>query len=191
MNNFTPRAGQVLALSRREAEYFHHDYVGTEHLLLGLIRLGQGVAVDILKSIGLDHAVARLEVEKRIGTGNGTKPAIKIPFTSRVKRVMAFAGKEAKMLGHVHVGTEHILLGLLRDGDGAAARMLVLRGANIEETRSKVFEAFKNNPSVANRPKPLGLFKSVRNNQRLPILILSSIACLLISVVAYFELVRH
>jgi ATP-dependent Clp protease ATP-binding subunit ClpC len=190
MNNFTPRAGQVLALSRREAEYFHHDYVGTEHLLLGLIRLGQGVAVDILKSIGLDHGAVRLEVEERVGKGNGTKPAIKIPFAPRVKKVVALAGKEAKMLGHDQVGTEHLLLGLLRDERCRAGRILTMHGVNIEETRIRIFEAFKDS-SPAKTLRCSTLLKQVGKYQRLPILILSGITCVLLCFAAWYELVRN
>ena len=189
MNNFTPRAGQVLALSRREAEYFHHEYVGTEHLLLGLMRLGQGVAVDLLKSIGLEYEAARLEVEKRVGKGNGTDPANKIPFAPRVKKVVALAGKEAKMLGHDKVGTEHLLLGLLRDEKCQAGVMLAKRGADIEETRIRIFEAFEYSTAAV----PLNraaLYKPVSKTQRLIFLFLS-ITCFLLCIAALYELVRN
>ena len=124
MNNFTPRAQQVLALARKEADRFNHNYVGTEHLLLGLIKLGQGVAVNVLQKMGLDLETVRMEVEKQVGTGPETKMVGNIPYTPRVKKVLALAGKEAKSLNHSYVGTEHILLGLLREGEGVAARVL-------------------------------------------------------------------
>ena len=115
MNNFTPRAQQVLALARKEADRFNHNFVGTEHLLLGLIKLGQGVAVNVLQKMGLDLETVRGAVEKQVGTGQETKaPQGSIPYTPRVKKVLALAGKEAKALNHSYVGTEHILLGLLR-----------------------------------------------------------------------------
>ena len=93
MNNFTPRAQQVLALARKEADRFNHNYVGTEHLLLGLIKLGQGVAVNVLQKMGLDLETVRMEVEKQIGTGPETKMVGNIPYTPRVKKVLALAQK--------------------------------------------------------------------------------------------------
>ena len=124
MSNFTPRAQQVLALARKEADRFNHNFVGTEHLLLGLIKLGQGVAVNVLKNLGLDLETVRLEVEKQVGTGPDQKMIGNIPYTPRVKKVLSLASKEAKNLNHTYVGTEHILLGLLREGDGVAAKVL-------------------------------------------------------------------
>ena len=138
MNNFTPRAQQVLALARKEADRFNHNYVGTEHLLLGLIKLGQGVAVNVLQKLGLDLDTVRIEVEKQVGSGPDTKMSGNIPYTPRVKKVLALAGKEAKALNHSYVGTEHILLGLLREGDGVAARVLKTLDVDIERTRNEV-----------------------------------------------------
>src|SRR5690242_10996878 len=109
MNNFTPRAQQVLALARKEADRFNHNFVGTEHLLLGLIKLGQGVAVNVLQKLGLDLETVRMEVEKQVGTGPDQKMIGNIPYTPRVKKVLALAAKEAKALNHTYVGTEHIL----------------------------------------------------------------------------------
>src|SRR5204863_5914766 len=113
MNNFTPRAQQVLALARKEADRFNHNFVGTEHLLLGLIKLGQGVAVNVLQKIDLDLETVRMEVEIQVGSAPETKIVGNIPYTPRVKNVLAMAGKEAKALNHSFVGTEHILIGLL------------------------------------------------------------------------------
>jgi ATP-dependent Clp protease ATP-binding subunit ClpC len=138
MNNFTPRAQQVLALARKEADRFNHNYVGTEHLLLGLIKLGQGVAVNVLQKMNLDLETVRLEVEKQVGNGPETKMVGNIPYTPRVKKVLALAGKEAKALNHSYVGTEHILLGLLREGDGVAARVLKNLDVDIERTRNEI-----------------------------------------------------
>jgi ATP-dependent Clp protease ATP-binding subunit ClpC len=138
MNNFTPRAQQVLALARKEADRFHHNYVGTEHLLLGLINLGQGVAVNVLQKMGLDLATVRTAVEKQVGTGPDSKPSGSIPYTPRVKKVLALAGKEAKALNHSYVGTEHILLGLLREGEGVAARVLKSLDVDIERCRNEI-----------------------------------------------------
>ena len=138
MNNFTPRAQQVLALARKEADRFHHNYVGTEHILLGLIKLGQGVAVSVLQKMGLDLETVRNAVEKQVGTGQETKTQNSMPYTPRVKKVLALAGKEAKTLNHSYVGTEHILLGLLREGEGVAARVLKSLEIDIERTRNEI-----------------------------------------------------
>jgi ATP-dependent Clp protease ATP-binding subunit ClpC len=140
MNNFTPRAQQVLALARKEADRFNHNYVGTEHLLLGLIKLGQGVAVNVLQKMGLDLETVRMEVEKQVGSGPETKMAGNIPYTPRVKKVLALAGKEAKSLQHSYVGTEHVLLGLLREGEGVAARVLKNLEIDIERTRNEILK---------------------------------------------------
>jgi ATP-dependent Clp protease ATP-binding subunit ClpC len=138
MNNFTPRAQQVLALARKEADRFHHNYVGTEHILLGLIKLGQGVAVSVLQKMGLDLETVRSAVEKQVGSGPEGKASGSIPYTPRVKKVLALSGKEAKALNHSYVGTEHILLGLLREGEGVAARVLKSLDVDIERTRNEI-----------------------------------------------------
>jgi len=135
--SFTPRAQQVLALARGEADRFHHQFVGTEHLLLGLIRLGQGTAFKVLARMRIDLETVRLEVEKQVGTGPDQK-LLDIPYTPRVKKVLALAAKEAKALNHTYVGTEHILLGLLREGDGVAPRVLKAFGVNTEDTRQHI-----------------------------------------------------
>src|ERR1041385_138360 len=140
MSNFTPRAQQVLALARKEADRFNHNFVGTEHLLLGLIKLGQGVAVNVLQKIGLDLETVRMEVEKLVGTGPDQKMIGNIPYTPRGKKVLALAAKEAKALNHTYVGTEHILLGLLREGDGVAARVLKNMDVDIEQTRQEILK---------------------------------------------------
>jgi len=149
MNNFTPRAQQVLALARKEADRFNHNYVGTEHLLLGLIKLGQGVAVNVLQKMNLDLETVRLEVEKQVGNGPETKMVGNIPYTPRVKKVLALAGREAKALNHSYVGTEHILLGLLREGDGVAARVLKNLDVDIERTRNEILRELDPNFSGA------------------------------------------
>ena len=152
MNNFTPRAQQVLALARKEADRFNHNFVGTEHLLLGLIKLGQGVAVNVLQKLGLDLDTVRLEVEKQVGTGPDQKMIGNIPYTPRVKKVLALAAKEAKNLSHTYVGTEHILLGLLREGDGVAARVLKTLDVDIEQTRQEILKEL--DPNFAAQEEP-------------------------------------
>ncbi len=140
MSNFTPRAQQVLALARKEADRFNHNFVGTEHLLLGLIKLGQGVAVNVLQKMGLDLETVRQEVEKQSKAGPDIKQVGNIPYTPRVKKVLALASKEAKALNHTYVGTEHILLGLLREGDGVAAKVLKELDIDIEAVRQEILK---------------------------------------------------
>src|SRR6202043_3466253 len=148
MNNFTPRAQQVLALARREADRLNHNFLGTEHLLLGLLKLGQGTAVNVLVKRGLDLETLRQEVEKQVGTGPDQKMIGTIPYTPRVKKVIALAQKEAKNLNHTYVGTEHILLGLLREGDGVAARVLKNLDIDIEQTRQEILKELDPNFSA-------------------------------------------
>src|SRR6202167_4854604 len=156
MQNFTPRAQQVLALARKEADRFNHNFVGTEHLLLGLIKLGQGVAVNVLQKLGLDLETVRMEVEKQVGTGPDQKMIGNIPYTPRVKKVLALAAKEAKALNHTYVGTEHILLGLLREGDGVAARVLKNLDVDIEQTRQEILKELDPNFAQADEPQAGG-----------------------------------
>src|SRR5580693_125070 len=150
MSNFTPRAQQVLALARKEADRFNHNFLGTEHLLLGLIKLGQGVAVNVLQKMGLDLETVRMEVEKQVGSGPDQKMIGNIPYTPRVKKVIALAQKEAKNLNHTYVGTEHLLLGLLREGDGVAAKVLRALDVDIEQARQEILKEL--DPNFAAQP---------------------------------------
>ena len=156
MNNFTPRAQQVLQLARKEADRFNHGYVGTEHILLGLIALGQGVAVNVLQKMGVNLESVRLEVEKAVGVGPETKTVGNVPFTPRVKKVLALAGSEARALNHAYVGTEHILLGLLREGEGVAARVLKNLNVDLDKTRIEVMKELDPNydPNTELPPEP-------------------------------------
>src|SRR2546427_720278 len=133
--NFTPRAQQALALARREADRFKHNFVGTEHLLLGLIRLGQGVAVNVLQKLGLDLETVRREVENQVGAGTDLKMTGTIPYTPMVKKVLALAVKESKALNHTYVGTEHLLLGLLGEDASVAARVLTSLNVDADKAR--------------------------------------------------------
>ena len=150
MSNFTPRAQQVLALARKEADRLNHNFLGTEHLLLGLIKLGQGVAVNVLQKMGLDLETVRMEVEKQVGTGPDQKMIGNIPYTPRVKKVIALAQKEAKNLNHTYVGTEHLLLGLLREGDGVAAKVLRALDVDIEQCRQEILKEL--DPNFTGQP---------------------------------------
>ncbi|MBI4027217.1 MAG: ATP-dependent Clp protease ATP-binding subunit, partial [Verrucomicrobia bacterium] len=155
MNNFTPRAQQVLALARKEADRFNHNYVGTEHLLLGIIKLGQGVAVSVLNRLNLELETVRMEVEKQVGTGPDQKMVGNIPYTPRVKKVLALASKEAKALNHSYVGTEHILLGLLREGDGVAARVLKSLDVDIDRARQEILKELDPNLQEGGEGEPV------------------------------------
>jgi ATP-dependent Clp protease ATP-binding subunit ClpC len=156
MNNFTPRAQQVLILAKREAKRFGHNYVGTEHLLLGLIKLGQGVAVAALEAMGLDLETVRYEVEKHSGPSQNVKQEGDPPLTPRVKRVLALAAKEARALNYNYIGTEHLLLGLLREGDGVAAKILSSLNVDADAVRGEVMKALDPNylPPEAQSEKP-------------------------------------
>jgi len=140
LNNFTPRVQEVLALARKEADRLHHDYVGTEHLLLGMIKLGKDIAVDVLRKMGVDFETLRTEIEGQVGSGFQHSLVGANPHTPRFKKVLALAGKEANALHHSYVGTEHVLLGLLREGEGVAARVLKGFGIGIEWTRLEVLK---------------------------------------------------
>lgn len=138
MNDFTPRAQKVIQLARKEAERFNHAYIGTEHLLLGLIALGEGVAVSVLERMDIDIETLRIEVEKFVGQGPETKTLGNLPMTPRAKKVLALANSEATALNHSYIGTEHILLGLLREDEGVAARVLKNLNVDLERTRIEV-----------------------------------------------------
>jgi ATP-dependent Clp protease ATP-binding subunit ClpC len=133
MNNFTPRAQQVLALARKEADRFNHNFVGTEHLLLGLIKLGQGVAVNVLQKLGLDLETVWMEVEKQVGRA---RPEDDWEH-SRAARRRCWRWRRKRRAPIIRTGTEHILLGLLREGDGVAARVLKNLDVDIEQTRQR------------------------------------------------------
>ncbi|MEN9300675.1 MAG: ATP-dependent Clp protease ATP-binding subunit ClpC, partial [Actinomycetota bacterium] len=136
---FTPRAKKVLELSLREALQLGHNYIGTEHILLGLIREGEGVAAKALESLGISLEAVRQQVEEIIGQGQQA-PSGHIPFTPRAKKVLELSLREALQLGHNYIGTEHILLGLIREGEGVAAQVLVKLGADLSRVRQQVIQ---------------------------------------------------
>lgn len=137
-DRFTNRARQVIIMARKEADRFNHNYIGTEHLILGIIKLGQGVAANVLRKMGLDFETIRMEIEKSVGTGTETKMIGEIPLTARAKKVIELAVEEARSLNHSYVGTEHLLLGLLREGEGVGARILKNLDVDIDEVRAEV-----------------------------------------------------
>ena len=136
---FTERARRVLVLAQEEARLLNHNYIGTEHILLGLIREGQGVASRALESLGISLEAVRPQVEQIIGRGQQA-PSGHIPFTPRAKKVLELSLREAHQLGHNYIGTEHILLGLIREGSGVAAQVLVTLGADLNRTRQQVVQ---------------------------------------------------
>jgi len=136
---FTDRARRVVVLAQEEARMLNHNYVGTEHILLGLIHEGEGVAAKALESLGISLDAVRQQVEEIIGRGQQA-PASHIPFTPRAKKVLELSLREALQLGHNYIGTEHILLGLIREGDGVAAQVLAKLGADLNRVRQQVIQ---------------------------------------------------
>jgi len=135
---FTDRARKVMALANQEAQRFNHEYIGTEHILLGLVKEGSGVGANVLKNLSVDLRKVRLEVEKLVKSGPEMVTMGKLPQTPRAKKVIEFAIEEARNLNHNYVGTEHLLLGLLREHDGVAAQVLMNLGLKLEEVREEV-----------------------------------------------------
>jgi len=136
---FTDRARRVVVLAEEEARLLNHNYIGTEHLLLGLIREGEGVAAKALESLGISLDAVRQQVEEIIGQGQQA-PSDGISFTPRAKKVLELSLRESLQLGHNYIGTEHILLGLIREGDGVAAQVLVRLGAGLNRVRQQVIQ---------------------------------------------------
>jgi hypothetical protein len=147
---FTDRARQVVVLAQDEARTLKHNYIGTEHLLLGLLREGEGVAARVLEGLDVTVEEVRAQVERIIGQGDEPLVTGQIPFTPRAKKVLELALKEALSLGHKHIGTEHILLGLVRVNDGVAARILLDFDADAETVRNEVIRTL----SGPRRPDP-------------------------------------
>jgi ATP-dependent Clp protease ATP-binding subunit ClpC len=136
---FTDRARRVVVLAQEEARMLNHDYIGTEHILLGLIHEGDGVAARAIESLNISLADVRRQIEEIIGKGQ-TSPTGHIPFTPRAKKVLEFSLREALELGHNYIGTEHILLGLVREGEGVAAQVLERFGVTMDRVRRTVIE---------------------------------------------------
>jgi ATP-dependent Clp protease ATP-binding subunit ClpA len=135
---FTDRARKVMALANEEAQRFNHEYIGTEHILLGLLKEASGVGAAVLKNLGLDLRTIRLEIEKLVKSGPDMVTMGKLPQTPRAKQVVAFAIEEARKLNHNYVGTEHLLLGLVREFEGVAAQVLTNLGLKLEDVREEV-----------------------------------------------------
>ncbi|MFM8815408.1 MAG: Clp protease N-terminal domain-containing protein, partial [Actinomycetes bacterium] len=154
---FTDRARRVVVLAQEEARLLNHSYIGTEHILLGLIHEGEGVAAKALESLNISLEAVRAQVEEIIGQG-GSSPSGHIPFTPRAKKVLELSLREALQLGHNYIGTEHILLGLIREGEGVAAQVLVKLGADLSRVRQQVIQLLSGyqGPSGKSEGAPAG-----------------------------------
>jgi Clp amino terminal domain, pathogenicity island component len=143
---FTDRARRVIVLAQEEARMLNHNYIGTEHILLGLLHEGEGIAAKALESLGISLDAVRQQVEEIIGQGQQALSG-HIPFTPRAKKVLELTRREAEQLGHTYIGTEHILLGLIREGNGVAAQVLVMLGADLNRVRQTVIQLLHGHPA--------------------------------------------
>jgi ATP-dependent Clp protease ATP-binding subunit ClpA len=156
---FTDRARRVVVLAQEEARALRHDYIGTEHILLGLIHEGEGVAAKALEALGIGLDAVRQQVEELIGQGE-EQGSGHIPFTPRAKKVLELSLRESQQLGHTYIGTEHILLGLIREGEGVAAQVLVRLGADLNRVRQQVIQVladYQARQPASQQPAPVGL----------------------------------
>jgi len=153
--NFTDRVRRVLQLAREEAARLHHEYVGTEHILLGLIREGEGVGVAVLTNLSVDLEEITQRIEETVKQGKAAPPAgPDLPYTSRAKKVIEFAMSEARALNHAYVGTEHLLLGVVREEKGIGAQVLTDAGVTLEAARSEVFRLLRTEMPEASDTRP-------------------------------------
>src|SRR5262245_42942943 len=139
-DRFTDRAKKVMSFARQEAQRFNHEYIGTEHILLGLVQEGSGVAANVLKNMSIDLEKIRQEVEKIVKTGPSMVTMGQLPFTPRAKKVLELSMEEASALSHNYIGTEHLLLGLIKENEGIAAQVLLNLGVKLEDVREEVLE---------------------------------------------------
>jgi ATP-dependent Clp protease ATP-binding subunit ClpC len=164
---FTDRARRVVVFAQEEARLLNHNYIGTEHVLLGLVREGEGVAAQALTSMGIGLDAVRGQVEKIIGQGQAA-PTGHIPFTPRAKKVLELSLREALQLGHNYIGTEHILLGLLREGEGVAAQVLQQLGADLNRVRQTVIQLLSGYTGGKERGPSAALHEEVEGTGGLP-----------------------
>jgi ATP-dependent Clp protease ATP-binding subunit ClpC len=150
---FTDRSRKVMQLANHEALRFNHEYIGTEHILLGIVKEGSGVAANVLKNLDIDLRKIRLEVEKIVRHGPGTERVMagRLPHTPRAKKVIEYSIEEARNLNHNYVGTEHLLLGLLREEEGVAAQVLINLGVKLETVRQEIRDLLGKLPAAADR----------------------------------------
>ncbi|MFQ5653231.1 MAG: ATP-dependent Clp protease ATP-binding subunit [Planctomycetota bacterium] len=152
-DRFTDRARKVMALARKEAQRFNHDFIGTEHILLGLVQEGSGVAANVLKNLDIDSNKIRAEIEKHVQSGPSMVTMGQLPFTPRAKKVLELSQEEANELGHNYIGTEHLLLGLIRENDGVAAQVMMDLGIKLEDVRNEVLELLGADVSSDSEPR--------------------------------------
>ena len=153
---FTDRARKVMQLANQEAQRFNHEYIGTEHILLGLVKEGSGVAANVLKNLDIDLRKIRLEVEKIVQSGPDMVTMGKLPQTPRAKKVIEYSIEEARNLNHNYVGTEHLLLGLLREQEGVAAQVLMNLGLKLEDVREEVLNLLGHEMPMVRGEAPAG-----------------------------------
>ena len=153
---FTDRSRKVMQLANQEAQRFHHEYIGTEHILLGLVKEGSGVAANVLKNLDMDFRKIRREIEAIVQHGPGTDSPLagRLPHTPRAKKVIEYSIEEARNLNHNYIGTEHLLLGLLREQEGVAAQVLMNLGLSLERVRQEVMNLLGQNPLARPEPQP-------------------------------------
>jgi ATP-dependent Clp protease ATP-binding subunit ClpA len=163
---FTDRARRVVVLAQEEARMLSHNHIGTEHILLGLIHEGEGVAARALESLGIALNTVRNEVERMIGQGSAA-PTGHIPFTPRAKKVLELSLREALQLGHNYIGTEHILLGLIREGEGVAAQVLQKLGADLNRVRQQVIQTLESYGGPEPPTKPEDFTARVRRAEEI------------------------
>jgi ATP-dependent Clp protease ATP-binding subunit ClpC len=150
-DRFTDRARKSMGLARQEAQRYNHDYIGTEHMLLGLLQIEAGAAASVLKEVGLQPKTVREEVERLVATGKSNVTVGSLPFTPRGKRALELSLEEANKLGHTCIGTEHLLLGLIRENEGIAAQ--VLRNLNLKVEDVRRTGASQSEPESRRRPQ--------------------------------------
>src|SRR6187200_1436085 len=169
---FTDRARKVMQLANQEAQRFNHEYIGTEHILLGLVKEGSGVAANVLKNLDVDLRKIRLEVEKIVQTGpGGDQIALgNLPHTPRAKKVIEYSVEEARRLNHNYVGTEHLLLGLLREEEGVAAQVLMNLGLKLEDVREEVMNLLGHNMPGSSKGTGGGRDHPTRERSKTPAL---------------------
>src|SRR5438270_13933287 len=161
-DRFTERARKVLTLAQEEAQRFNHNYIGTEHLLLGLVREGEGVAAKVLSNLGIELTKVRSAVEFIIGRGE-RQVVGEIGLTPRAKSIIQLAVDEARRLGHPYIGTEHLLLGLIREGEGIAAGLLESLGVSLERVRDEVLKVLSGTgSSSSSKPPPVAPVRTAR-----------------------------
>ena len=170
MNKFSDRAQKVILIAQEEAKRLNHDYVGTEHLLLGLVSVGEGLAIQVLLNLGIDLKKIKYEIEKIVPPGDNVMVLGEIPFSPRAKKVLEYAVEEANLMGHIYVGTEHILLGLLRENEGIAARVLEYLGVTYEDVQEEIFSLLGDAETQIPFFKPSKAVKHIRKTLKTPTL---------------------